>query len=54
VHGLSLVAEIGGYSPVSVPRLLFAVASLVAQCGIYGALASAVAAHGLCGCGTWA
>ena len=47
MDGLSLVAEIGGYSLVSVPRLLFAVSSLVAERGIYGALASIVAAHGL-------
>ena len=46
MDGLSLVAEIGGYSLVSVPRLLFAVSSL-AELGVYGVLASIVAARGL-------
>ena len=31
-QGLSLVAEIGGYSPVEVHTLLIVVASLVAEC----------------------
>ena len=42
--GFSLVAESGGYSLVSVQRLLTAVASLVADSR----------AHGFSRCGTWA
>ena len=35
-------------------RPLIAVASLVAEAGLWGAQASVVAAHGLSSCGSWA
>ena len=45
---LSLVMASRGYSPVAVPWLLIAVASLVTQYGLQSAWAgSAVVAHGL-------
>ena len=45
--GLSLVAEIRGYSLFAVFRLPIAVASLVAKHELYGAWVAAVVAHGL-------
>ena len=44
VHGLSLVAETGGYSVVEVHRLLTAVISLVEEPGIYSM--GSVVSHG--------
>ena len=46
-HGLSLVAESGGCSPVAVRGLLTVVASLVVEHGLQGMQASVVVAHGL-------
>ena len=43
-HGLSLLAGSGGSSPAVVCRLLVVLASLVAECRLWGARASAVAA----------
>ena len=45
--GFSLVAEIRGYSPVSVHEVLIAVASLAVVHRLYGAQASVVMAPGL-------
>ena len=45
--GLSLVAEIRGYSLFAVFRLPIAVASLVAKHELYGAWVAAVVAHRL-------
>ena len=51
--GFSLVAESGGYLLDAGPRLLTAVPSLVAEHGLLGTQASAVAARGLSSCGSW-
>ena len=51
---LFLVAESGGYSLVVVCRLLTAVASPVKEQGLWGLWASAVAAHELSSCSSWA
>ena len=48
--GFSLVAASGGYYPAAVCRLLFVVASHVAEHGLQGAQASAAAAQGLSSC----
>ena len=45
--GFSLIMESGGYSPVSVCRLLTAVASLVAELGLQSMQASVVVVHRL-------
>ena len=52
--GFSLTVTSGSYSPVTVHRLLIAVASLVAEHGLWGAQASVVAAHGFISCGSQA
>ena len=51
--GFSLVVTNGGYSLVTVHRLLIAVASLVKH-RLQGSQASVVVAHGLCSFGSWA
>lgn len=52
--GFSLAAGKGGYSPVAVHEFLTAVASLDVEHGPHGIQASAVAAHGLSSCDSWA
>ena len=47
VHGPSVVAASGGYSPAAVCGLLTAVASLVLEQGLQGTQASVVVAHEL-------
>ena len=49
----SLVAASRSSSPAAVHRFLIAVASLVAEHGLYGVQASVVAACGLSSCGSW-
>ena len=52
--GFSLAAGKGGYSPVAVHEFLSSVASLDVDHGPHGIRASAVAAHGLSSCDSWA
>ena len=47
LHGLSLVAASGSYSPAAVHRLLIAMASLVPEHGLKGLQTAAVVACGL-------
>ena len=53
LHGFFSSCGKWGYSIVAVPRLLFAVASFVAEHGLQGAWASVVVACGLSSCGMW-
>ena len=50
----SVVAVSGGYSLAVASRLLIAVASLVGEHSLWGALASEVAAHGHSSCSSQA
>ena len=50
---LSLVAVRGGCSPVALRKLLTAVISLVAEHGLWGMQASALAMHGLSSFSVW-
>ena len=52
LRGLSLVVVSGGYSLVAVHRLI--VVAFLVEYGLLGMWASAVAAHGLSRCGSWA
>ena len=51
--GFSLVVESKGYSPIGLPGLLSAVASLIVEHGLEGPQASVVTACGLTSCGSW-
>ena len=52
--GFSLGTEKGGYSPVAVQGLLIAVASLVAEHGLWGSWALVVVVHRLSSCSSCA
>ena len=52
--GFSLVVGSWGHSPAMVCELLIAVASLVAEHGLWGPQASEAALQGLSHCGSWA
>ena len=52
--GFSLVVGSRGHSPAVVCELLIAVASLVAEHGLWGPQASGAALQGLSHCGSWA
>ena len=52
--GFFSTAGTGGYSLVAVPGLLISMASLVAECGLYGVKVSVAAVCGLRSCSSWA